>query len=404
MPKSMGIGFDFIDDFVCDGFYCNSRCCREWRIDIDKSTWKRYKKLKDKTLRVEIKAKTKYLENMRSYAFYICEKEDYRCPFLEEDKLCRIQKKMGEEYIPDICATYPRTYVQYPTHRADNLLLSCPLAGKLLLSQNNLLQLSEKGRKPKRNSMVNVSAWYSVVMNYMLVIQKAGIAILQNKQLNIRQRLFSLFVFGDGLQSLFAKEDQDVHAYIKKFNEEQQVEIGRMADNFSTINSKFLKDFFGVVDEVLSSRQGIISAREEQYAQKLVNFYGLTDGNSIERICELYREAQAAWQKYIAMKFPYFTENYLVYQFFGTRQPVAVQGSIIQNMSAFLIYFRIWQMFMMVLAATEKDDLTEYQVVECMGYVTKLIEHDHNCSQVLFTYVGKSQISMFDFLRIWLPD
>ena len=404
MHSSMGIGFDFIADFVCDGSYCNSRCCREWRIDIDKSTWNKYRTLKDKNLRAEIKAKTRYLEKRRVHAFYISEKEDYRCPFLGEDKLCRIQRKLGEEYISDACATYPRIYVQYPTHRADKLLLSCPMAGKLLLSQDKPLQLSETGRKAKRNSMVNESAWHSEVMNYMLAIQQAGITVLQNKQLNLRQRLFSLFVFCEGLQSLLTKEEQDVDTYIKIFDEGQQVEIGRMADNFPTINSKFLKEFFGVVDKVLSSKQGIISSREEQYAHKLVNYYGLTDGNSIDRIDMLYREAQAAWRKYVAMKFPYFTENYLVYQFFGTRQPVAVHGTIIQNLSAFLIYFRIWQMFMMVLAATEKDDLTEYQIVECMGYITKLMEHDHNCSQVLFTYVGKSQISMFDFLRIWLPD
>ena len=35
MVEKWCVFFDFLGDFMCDGSICHSRCCREWRIDID---------------------------------------------------------------------------------------------------------------------------------------------------------------------------------------------------------------------------------------------------------------------------------------------------------------------------------------------------------------------------------
>lgn len=42
--------FDFLNNFMCDGKYCESRCCRDWDVEIDRVTLAKYRNLEDKRL------------------------------------------------------------------------------------------------------------------------------------------------------------------------------------------------------------------------------------------------------------------------------------------------------------------------------------------------------------------
>ena len=97
-------------DFVCDGTYCNSRCCSGWDIEIDVAAVQRYRNM-DKKTKGKIKKNIKYVPELKKY--FIVLKEDDTCPFLRKDMLCEIQKENSEEYLSDICSVYPRKYVRF---------------------------------------------------------------------------------------------------------------------------------------------------------------------------------------------------------------------------------------------------------------------------------------------------
>src|SRR5208282_2124509 len=62
-----------------------------------------------------------------------------RCPFLAEDRLCKIQKAHGEEYLSKTCSQFPRS-VRVDSHVAKKtLLLSCPEAARIVLLDPDLL-------------------------------------------------------------------------------------------------------------------------------------------------------------------------------------------------------------------------------------------------------------------------
>ena len=101
--------FDFVNDFACDGNYCKSRCCRNWVIEIDRATIAKYRNLKYLELKKELDKKINYSAERKKHRFIL--NDDGNCPFLGKDYLCRIQKKFGEDFLSNVCATYPRRYV-----------------------------------------------------------------------------------------------------------------------------------------------------------------------------------------------------------------------------------------------------------------------------------------------------
>ena len=55
------------------------------------------------------------------------------CTMLDDDRLCKIQKELGPEFLSNTCAVYPRTL-----NRVDNIVeksatLSCPETARLAL-------------------------------------------------------------------------------------------------------------------------------------------------------------------------------------------------------------------------------------------------------------------------------
>ena len=120
----------YYNNFKCSGAECLLNCCRNWRIAIDKNTIEKYSKLKD------------------DYSSYILENISARneclildrgfCPFLDNDGLCKIQKRYGENYLSEVCKNFPRKNVTLENFVFKDLFLSCPEVVKKILNEKFL--------------------------------------------------------------------------------------------------------------------------------------------------------------------------------------------------------------------------------------------------------------------------
>lgn len=101
---------EFYRNFKCMGGDCPNSCCAYWRIDWRNSE---IEKLKNADCSPELKDlidksfQSIYGAN-NTKAIDLTASTKYRCPFLNDDSLCRIQLELGEEYLSDICQSYPR--------------------------------------------------------------------------------------------------------------------------------------------------------------------------------------------------------------------------------------------------------------------------------------------------------
>ena len=101
----------YFSRFKCDGQKCNAHCCRKWRIDIDKKTYKKYSHLKPKSAAQEITRQIKKRDNSENYIIKL--DKNANCPFLTEDNWCQIQRKYGEDFLSEVCTTYPRRVIYF---------------------------------------------------------------------------------------------------------------------------------------------------------------------------------------------------------------------------------------------------------------------------------------------------
>ena len=118
--------------FKCAGADCPSSCCRSWRIPIDNDAYARYaaeKGLMGFLLRC-------FLMKKGGLASFRCSILQYRCPFWGIDRLCVLQKYRSIDYMPLICAQFPRKISNFGLFCEETLCLSCPEAARLFIEHS----------------------------------------------------------------------------------------------------------------------------------------------------------------------------------------------------------------------------------------------------------------------------
>ena len=96
----------YVNDFQCIGGKCTMDCCRNWDIIW---TDEEIEKLKNSE-------HSESLDKLIQRSFLKCDgitnsiklSDDGDCPFHDkEDRLCKIQKELGAEYLSAVCRNYP---------------------------------------------------------------------------------------------------------------------------------------------------------------------------------------------------------------------------------------------------------------------------------------------------------
>lgn len=115
------------DEFQCAGQRCSINCCQGWKIPINHDVYMKYlheKGLFGTKLRIFLKRGEQTASFRSPFG---------RCPFWGNDRLCSIQKKHGENYMPAVCVQFPRQLYNLSFFCEETLYLACPEAAKLFL-------------------------------------------------------------------------------------------------------------------------------------------------------------------------------------------------------------------------------------------------------------------------------
>ena len=99
-PWSAQLQPRYVTEFRCIGDECEDTCCYGWRVNVDEETYDRYRHVADSQLRSSF-------DKLITINTDATQKSDYAslvltesgCGFLSE-RLCGIQTKLGESYLP----------------------------------------------------------------------------------------------------------------------------------------------------------------------------------------------------------------------------------------------------------------------------------------------------------------
>ncbi|PIE02940.1 MAG: hypothetical protein CSA81_04320 [Acidobacteria bacterium] len=124
---------NFMQHFQCIGSDCEDTCCRMWEIGLDKGDFDNLNTVlrKKESMQAYINAYSRTRDRKDIYGVINLDAK-MSCRLLT-DGLCMIHRDFGEEYIPKVCATFPRTLYKTSVRTELNGNLACPEVARLCL-------------------------------------------------------------------------------------------------------------------------------------------------------------------------------------------------------------------------------------------------------------------------------
>ena len=186
-------GPDFFKDFHCIGSECRDNCCKMgWDIEIDDETYRYYRSL----------GCGLYGHISDDGGEHYIKQQDGQCPFLDENGLCSVVLKYGEEHISEICTEHPRFYRWFGDYKEAGTGLCCEESVRLWLSHAGSIGVCEWQTDEESDDL----DFDPVLLKSVLGARTVLIGLFQNSALTLSQKLKALLIFGLNTQQ-FTESD-----------------------------------------------------------------------------------------------------------------------------------------------------------------------------------------------------
>ncbi len=143
------IKVNYYDTFKCIAGDCPLTCCQEWRIGVDDHTLQKWQgvNLKANNQDGENKLGVHLCSHVKSdeSGHVITLNKEKKCPFLNQDKLCRLVTELGEDYLSETCTTFPRQINTFENRTEYSLDTGCPAVVDLLNQNLNTIHFHREG-------------------------------------------------------------------------------------------------------------------------------------------------------------------------------------------------------------------------------------------------------------------
>ena len=371
----------YVSKFKCDGAKCDAHCCRDWNIFIDAKTYEEYSKLNSAQ---EIISRIKFNADKGEHVFVLNEKR--RCPFLNENKLCRLQLKYGEKFLSQTCATYPRITNNVGYFFERSLILSCPVAAEIILFEREPLKF-EFVQVPEKIHSLDGKLFFQQIQTteelrtHLIEIQIAMISILQERTLTLDQRLIVLGFFVDRLEEIFLDFDEDALTKLIAAYESKKFLAGKvplMIQSVAFDAEKFADVIQKLFNRLYDAEDYFDSARDKKYFGAFVDLFKINFdfAANYKKLADVRKNF---WENYST-----FLENYLVNEIFLSIYPWRFEGSFIQNFIAFAAEYKFFELI--IFAATIKGLNDKENLLEATSWFVTRFDHVNEYKQRIFDY------------------
>lgn len=405
------LGPEYVKQFRCIGSSCQDNCCIGWDVDIDKKTYYKYQKFKEEDLMRLFKSSVH--QNREAYSdevdfAKVKLKKDKRCPFLNDENLCIIQAKVGENYLSNVCATYPRFTNLVDDVYEQSATVSCPEAARLILKNKLGLSFASETADLGLQTIImyevdtRISGQNSMI-NHLLALRQFSISVLQNRDYTLADRLLILGYFYSDLQKLTdRKRALDIPGLIKahnekirdeKFREEIKGLPVRISDQMKIVSE--IASQLHVYDEIDSKRfiafnedckNGISGAKQHGVRSEHVKNYS-----------DSYR---MNYEPFMA-KHGYVLENYLVNYVFSSLFPAGESQKPFEAYSLLVARYALIKYYLVGIAASKRG-LNEKLAIEFIQVFSKAVEHHKTFLESIPSYLQRKKQNTLNDMSILL--
>lgn len=233
----------FYDEFCCTGSACPDTCCIGWLIEIDDDAYNRFMKMEGE-FGERVRKNIITREDGRFFAL----NHDGRCAFLNEDNLCEMVIRMGDEALCSLCDNYPRVGVEFGDLRELCLSISCPEVSRLILSSREPICFGEWYKEEEAAGKDYTKDW---VFQALLEARDVLFGILQNRELSVKDRAVLFLMYASQIQNTIDNEKTDrLPDIASKFSDTKYIErclLSVKQGNAESVKG-FLEELFGFIE------------------------------------------------------------------------------------------------------------------------------------------------------------
>jgi len=377
----------YSEQFHCIGPACEDTCCIGWTVAIDQATFEKYQTVPAGPLRELLDANVLRMPNKpdgsppTAYAHIRMALPERRCPLLNEQHLCQIQIEHGEEYLSQICSSFPRVQHIIDQHTSKMLTLSCPEAARLVLLNPDLLAPALK--KPKLVAWDDAKADAQPARVYFWPIREFAINLILNRSYPLWQRMFLLGTFSRRLDAIVQQKlHRGISALLADFS--TAIRSGELRVSMESIPADLELQLRILVDLVqLRTNNAVLSPRLQEVLQAFLKGTHMDSATSMKNQMALYADAYRLYYAPFFEKHPHILENYLANTIFTVLFPF---GGKLFDLSADLepakqyallaTKFALIKGLLIGVAAHYKEAFCADHVIQTVQVVYKHFEHN----------------------------
>lgn len=403
MAKNIKVIYpSYIDNFHCIGGECEDNCCIGWDIDIDKETFRKYHKVADEEMKKMFQKNVhnnKYCTNSNlDYGIIKLNKEN-RCPFLDEENYCLVQRKFGEDYLSSVCTQFPRIVNKVDDHYELCLDAACPEAARIIFGSKEKIEFKESEKHVGKYNMSGVldtrsSDFKDTPIEYFKEIRDFSIKIMQSRDLDISSRLFVLGNFLDELEDIESNK-------IKEFISNYQMESESSYYKREPMNYALQVSFFKTAIESLGLLNESDNDKFKKYAKEFLKGYSIENTEKIFENKEKYIDAFDKYtEKYIESNSHIF-ENYMVNFMYNNLFPFSESDSMFDGYILLLFRYSLMRFYLVGRYLCKEED-SELDIIEFVQVFAKAIEHDKNYRSDILEYIKENSYDNMEFAKMIL--
>ncbi|MEH7235790.1 flagellin lysine-N-methylase [Bacillus sp. JJ1562] len=400
----------YVREFSCIGSACEDSCCAGWRVNIDEATYKKYKKAQDTELKPLFQKNIiRNRSNPSSDNFAKIKMQDGgSCSFLSEEKLCKVQLNLGEDFLSNTCAIYPRSLNKINGVVEKSLTMSCPEAARLALLNPNGMEFDlteELGNTPgfiARELDTGNPDLMNKPIKYFWELRSFTIQVLQDRTYSLDERLIFLGLF-------FRKVQEAVDHGKLGFIQDIIAQYSTMMVNggaksvFST-DSKHLAIQMEICKELLDYRvaHGIGSERYQKCLSETLQGIEYTTESNVEAIAEKYKVAFEEYYKPFISEHEYILENYLVNYVFKSLFPFG-NKNMFEDYAMLILHYSLIKLHLIGMAGFHKG-LTTDLIITLIQSFSKSVEHNNVFLKNAFKLLKDNGYTTMAYLAILIKN
>lgn len=379
------LALDNYQNFECIGSACPSTCCAGWKVLVDADSAAFYEFVPGE-----------FGDKLRSNLIYeddVCyiRMNDKRCPFLTEENLCDIYRKLGKDKMCHTCTYYPRFQELYGDIIFQGLSISCPEVAKSLFQREDPLCFDFVEVPDTSAFLANTcdtEDWD--FFNVCIGAMTTGAAVLQNRSMTLNTRLQLFLLFADQLQTTLDNHE-DIAPVLTLFSD--AIQLDALAKEFPSNSVARVNAHIALLVHWYKHLSALRNYRLAPHFSPLASYVNKCSGSlDIDELDKLFSvqasmERQIQHEQYcLYLLFRHFMKCYEEHNFYKYAALIVYLYCLQSDLEAFL-------------ADSQQGSLSLDQQVAIVNETARCFEHGfENRMDTLYQLFHDADMANFNFL------